>query len=672
MKLKKLLFILFFILFFGLFFNLNECFAVDDIFTQAMYDYCYSKYEMPIFYTYNNSDVYVATYGRLGPNGPSKFNSFDVHGILYGYYGGDHRLRLLYNYNDRGTSPIGDIKVYHFNNGTFKNYSAGADPMNAVFVNYRNNVVNLTDDDFVFENSYTGEVLHDFFPVPPPPIPEKDIFKVHIKDLNCGIWRNFSFWYPNYNNEKYAIFLDSFERDTENCNNSSKLKLKMYVLECDEHWFLDNHSVEKPILEDSGGYFLYLDYDNREVHVPFRSKYYSVFETTLNYEDNSEFFNLALADFKFLGVTDTVRSEKDNLYDLWGQCLGSASNFIGSNVDVYTLYKEDYVKTVKNIASSVFPDFNIVKIFSKIVNVATTAGNYCYLKSYNHLDTYATNATLSNISGSFKNEFWVNIDNGHQHIETADGTPEKDVYLNNFYVVSGSRDYPSVDNSDNILSLEDDKIREFVYEYFEVLQTTTNTDTYVVKDETTGENKVNNDKITDTDKDIVNSSSSDSNGDRDGWGVLDFLGGILDKIIDFFSVIKKILFSLLDFLFNFFDKLVALFVPSSDFWSDFSSDLTTDLEGSLGLLFQPFELLGGLLERYNNIEFGEPKLVIPAFTLPIWDIPVWEEREINFNSFVENEVLHGLHEIYLVAVDAYLIFILLNKIIEIEEEFFEK
>ena len=135
---------------------------------------------------------------------------------------------------------------------------------------------------------------------------------------------------------------------------------------------------------------------------------------------------------------------------------------------------------------------------------------------------------------------------------------------------------------------------------------------------------------------------------------------------------KKALFSILEGILNIGEKILSLFIPDGDFWSNFSTDISSFLDEHLGLIFQPFEILGDVLDRYNNIEFVEPKLVIPQIKVPLTDYILLESREVYFSQVFEIEIMSYLHNIYLCCVDVYLLFLVLNRIRKIEEEVFNK
>lgn len=172
-------------------------------------------------------------------------------------------------------------------------------------------------------------------------------------------------------------------------------------------------------------------------------------------------------------------------------------------------------------------------------------------------------------------------------------------------------------------------------------------------------------------------NNSNSNEDTNSWGILDFvkgifngLGNLLKGIADGFSSVVSALANLVSSLIN---GIKGLFIPDDNFFDDFSSDINFELNDHLGLLFQPFEILTNLFNRYLEIDFVEPVLVIPDIKAPFNDFVLIQGRKFYFNTIInDNNIFYYTHEIYLSAVDVILLFKLINKIKQIWEEVFNK
>lgn len=75
-----------------------------------------------------------------------------------------------------------------------------------------------------------------------------------------------------------------------------------------------------------------------------------------------------------------------------------------------------------------------------------------------------------------------------------------------------------------------------------------------------------------------------------------------------------------------------------------------------GFLSYPFELIVDVLHRINRIQFVEPKINIPDIYEPVTHEKIVSATEFNFNDLLKNDTLKNVHEIYLIIVDAILIF----------------
>lgn len=79
-----------------------------------------------------------------------------------------------------------------------------------------------------------------------------------------------------------------------------------------------------------------------------------------------------------------------------------------------------------------------------------------------------------------------------------------------------------------------------------------------------------------------------------------------------------------------------------------------------GFLTYPFELIINILSKINTIKFDEPKFFIPDINEPATGEKIISAVEFNFNDLLENEILKNVHDIYLIVVDAIIVFALVN------------
>lgn len=108
------------------------------------------------------------------------------------------------------------------------------------------------------------------------------------------------------------------------------------------------------------------------------------------------------------------------------------------------------------------------------------------------------------------------------------------------------------------------------------------------------------------------------------------------------------------------DGLKGLFIPEDGFFDNFFTNLKDWFSTRFGFLFYPFELILDVLNRMLSINLGEPAFTIPNIIEPSTGQTLIVERSYNLNSILENNSFKTLHDIYLVIVDAIIIFGLVN------------
>ena len=135
------------------------------------------------------------------------------------------------------------------------------------------------------------------------------------------------------------------------------------------------------------------------------------------------------------------------------------------------------------------------------------------------------------------------------------------------------------------------------------------------------------------------------------------------------ETIKEILNYINPFSENFFvyklidlliDGIKSLFIPSNEFFSTYFTDLKEWFSDRLGFLFYPFELIIDILNKIINIDFSEPLFTIPDIIEPFSNKKLISATTFNFNDLLENNTFDTIHNIYLVCVDAFIIFSLVN------------
>lgn len=79
-----------------------------------------------------------------------------------------------------------------------------------------------------------------------------------------------------------------------------------------------------------------------------------------------------------------------------------------------------------------------------------------------------------------------------------------------------------------------------------------------------------------------------------------------------------------------------------------------------GFLIYPFDLTVNTLKRISAIDYSEPKFNVPDIYEPTTNKKLISAVTFNFNDYLENNTFKNVHNIYLVIVDAAIIFGLLN------------
>lgn len=108
------------------------------------------------------------------------------------------------------------------------------------------------------------------------------------------------------------------------------------------------------------------------------------------------------------------------------------------------------------------------------------------------------------------------------------------------------------------------------------------------------------------------------------------------------------------------NALKSLFIPSDEFFDTYFNDLFTWFCDRLGFLSYPLELIVNILNKILNINFGEPIINIPDIHEPFSNELLIHSTTFNLNSLLTNDTLKTVHDIYLIGVDAIIIFCLVN------------
>ena len=122
------------------------------------------------------------------------------------------------------------------------------------------------------------------------------------------------------------------------------------------------------------------------------------------------------------------------------------------------------------------------------------------------------------------------------------------------------------------------------------------------------------------------------------------------------KILKEYTYASISVMFeNIVDYQDSIFGVNSD-WQK----LLDFFKERFGFLIYPFELIVNVLDKMNNVEFKEPKFVIPDINEPVTNQRLISAVDFNFNDILEDGVFKNIHDIYLIVVDAIIIFALIN------------
>lgn len=108
------------------------------------------------------------------------------------------------------------------------------------------------------------------------------------------------------------------------------------------------------------------------------------------------------------------------------------------------------------------------------------------------------------------------------------------------------------------------------------------------------------------------------------------------------------------------EALKSLFIPGDEFFSNYFNELKEWFSNRFGFLAYPLDLILDVLNRILNINFTEPAFNIPEIKDPITNTNLISATSFNFNTLLENETFKTVHNIYLILIDAAIIFALVN------------
>lgn len=103
-----------------------------------------------------------------------------------------------------------------------------------------------------------------------------------------------------------------------------------------------------------------------------------------------------------------------------------------------------------------------------------------------------------------------------------------------------------------------------------------------------------------------------------------------------------------------------LFVPSPGFFQQKFTENFNLVASELGFLFTPFELLFQILNKFQNLPNSTGIIHIPNIVDPFYNHVLIQEQDYNLKAIFQDNNLNSYYELYLNAVDIFLIISLIN------------
>lgn len=143
------------------------------------------------------------------------------------------------------------------------------------------------------------------------------------------------------------------------------------------------------------------------------------------------------------------------------------------------------------------------------------------------------------------------------------------------------------------------------------------------------------------------------------------LTSLFNKVVSAVTSIGDQITNALVTLGNFIiDGLKQLFIPSDGYFESVANDLSSFFSDRLGLLLYPFDFLVNLGDRIAGLQTSEPTCTIPEIAYTDGDDNQYvliEGQTLNVYELVgRNDIIIGMHEIYLTVMDGIIAFTLLS------------
>lgn len=168
---------------------------------------------------------------------------------------------------------------------------------------------------------------------------------------------------------------------------------------------------------------------------------------------------------------------------------------------------------------------------------------------------------------------------------------------------------------------------------------------FIVTGMTSEEEKKNYDDLTHEKMDEQTSAIKENT--ETNKGILSSIGNLISYINPFSE--NFFVYKLIELLGN---LLKSLFVPSSEFMSNWFTDISNYFEEAFGILYFPIDLVIQVLGRFNGITGQEP--IITFGNLELFGVTLIPAFTYNFNNILTTSAFKTVHDFYLITIDVIL------------------
>lgn len=151
-----------------------------------------------------------------------------------------------------------------------------------------------------------------------------------------------------------------------------------------------------------------------------------------------------------------------------------------------------------------------------------------------------------------------------------------------------------------------------------------------------------------------------------GSGVIDnvsktLIERIWDTLKGIFNAIISIPQKIVDFIRELFEDIVGgLALVDKDLLNQFLDELNNQLKNNFGFIYDVFDIIFDILNRFINISSGSHIINIPEIKEPISGGVIINSYSFNFDEVLNKYNIVFLHELYLSFVDVWVLIALIN------------